>query len=279
MARTERGGRTAWIGSRRGELGSQMTQRRLLLVCVSSLLVGVGLGCAANRSVGGSVVAPSASRTEGAAAVEAEPGVREQPQLVVEQEPDPASTELGSATKLHPPGPGLRVALRPIPERSDVRDCAELPAAEPDTWAESVREVDWCNLDYGGFVDLQEGRQEVHIYPEMKGPHDTTIWRLVDLVFGDFDDDGVEDAVVLIESKHYSGQYSWREAEVYLYTVVDGELRAWGTATAPRVKEREWMMGGGVVELRFVREGERCVAQWGVVDGEFGVVVSACGEE
>jgi hypothetical protein len=79
----------------------------------------------------------------------------------------------------------------------------------------SVRAVDWCNREYiVGFASLRRGQAEIHEYATMGGAHDTDIFLLGSVAYGDLDGDGLEEAAVVLDhqsfgangGEHYSSQ-------------------------------------------------------------------------
>lgn len=90
-----------------------------------------------------------------------------------------------------------------------------------------LRRVDWKNHEYGGWAGrLHEGHAESHIYGPGGGAHDTFETTLVGVAYGDLDNDGVEEAVVVLkesmwiaatsrESTHGTVHaFAWRQGEV-----------------------------------------------------------------
>lgn len=153
--------------------------------------------------------------------------------------PASAAPSPGSAEPAEPRAP-LPVAsasvapVAPPPKRADrawvgCQDGKPAPARY-----RSVREVDWCNHTYiAGIATLRRGRAELHEYEEMGGPHDTDIFRLGSVAFGDVDGDGVEDAVVVLDHQaHGAHGGSHQGARVYLFTIRAGTVARLADGTA-----------------------------------------------
>ena len=90
----------------------------------------------------------------------------------------------------------------------------------------TLRDVDWCNFDYGGGLrgPLKNGRSELHEYEDMGQPHDTILTRLAGLTYGDLDGDGTVEAAVAIATSAYFAR-SGRESHsttIHVYRLVRG---------------------------------------------------------
>lgn len=76
---------------------------------------------------------------------------------------------------------------------------APAPSSPPRT----LRDVDWRNRSYlASIIELHDGRAELREYNE-DGLHDTDIFKLDGVLYGDLDGDGAEDALVVINGLHY----------------------------------------------------------------------------
>lgn len=71
-----------------------------------------------------------------------------------------------------------------------------------------LTKVDWANHAYplGLASRLEKGRAELHEYAELGGPHDTHLWALKMVVYGDVDGDACAEAIV------WMSQESWYPA-------------------------------------------------------------------
>lgn len=106
-----------------------------------------------------------------------------------------------------------------------VRPTCGDPATKP-TKIRSLRDVDWCNFDYGGFNgEMRSGHAELHIYPDIDGPHDTIDDSLEGVVYGDLDGDKRPDAAVVFEHTNWSGATgkSSTSSAVHVYTFAHGK--------------------------------------------------------
>lgn len=127
----------------------------------------------------------------------------------------PPLTSASVATPQPPP---------PLAERA-WRSCAEATGAAKATYT-SLREVDWCNREYvPGFATLRKGRAEIHEYEELGGLHDTDIFRLGSVAYGDLDGDGVEEAVVVLDQESYAAKAGQHlEARVFVFALRGGKV-------------------------------------------------------
>lgn len=81
------------------------------------------------------------------------------------------------------------------------------PPPEKPKPVRTLRDVDWCNADVGGWKgQLREGRSSVHIYPRMGGAHDTIATSLRGVIYGDLDGDKRLEAALVIESSTWIGR-------------------------------------------------------------------------
>jgi|GEM_PF-2381505 len=94
-----------------------------------------------------------------------------------------------------------------------------VPEPEPEGPDLGVREVDWANFDYDGFVALIDGRGSMHEYMEdYEGLHDITDWTLRTVEYGDLDADGSEDAVVVLDEAYWApGGVAHQSTRLYVY--------------------------------------------------------------
>jgi len=91
----------------------------------------------------------------------------------------------------------------------------------------SLQKIDWYNFEYiPGWMTLKNGRNEIHEYYEMGQPHDTTIWTLKDICYGDINNDKIEDAVIIIKemSDNYRAKKSYNYLRKHFYTTKNNKL-------------------------------------------------------
>jgi len=83
-----------------------------------------------------------------------------------------------------------------------------------------------------GLVYLKDGHGDLHEYSEeLGGMHDTTLWDLVSVAFGDWDGDGQDEAIVLIRET-YSAPEGPGSVRViaYVYRELNAEVVQIGDA-------------------------------------------------
>jgi hypothetical protein len=156
--------------------------------------------------------------------------------------------------------------------------CDHEPPKPPAKYA-SLRDVDWCNrTEIPGVSTLVKGVAELHEYAALGGLHDTDIFRLGSVAFGDLDADGVEEAAVVIDhASHRPGGGQWSEATVYVFALRRGAvvrladssthlessaridkgavLLGYGSSDAPCVQELQLAAAGGAL----VKGPDTCV--------------------
>lgn len=167
-----------------------------------------------------------------------------------------------------PTAPSPRPPPAPVPPqaRFDASTCqAGAPAS---IYVDDLRELDWCNLDFGlpGFAFT--GAQAVEVGVE-QGPEASVELRLVEVIFGPLDRVAGDEAVALVERR--AGEQSW--AEVHVFTLGEGAVHV-ARARLPfagplelgrdalRVTTRDASAGDCVFELR-VRPG------WQLTSGDY----------
>lgn len=124
----------------------------------------------------------------------------------------------------------------------------------------SLREVDWCNSP-AAITTLKDGKAEYHEYEDLGGPHDTYLFRLGHVAYGDLDGDGVEDAVVTIDEVGHlakGGQYAKATVTVWRWTMGSAaptkSVTAYGVVEATIAKK--------VLEVRSEGKAESCVQRY-----------------
>jgi hypothetical protein len=119
----------------------------------------------------------------------------------------------------------------------------------------TVRDVDWCNADVGGFKGaLREGHSSVHLYSDMGGPdaapHDTIATTLRGIVYGDLDGDKRPEAALVIESSTWIGRTGNHSGgtSIRIYSLVRGKPTLLGNI-ASGTPVRAITLGKGVVTV------------------------------
>jgi hypothetical protein len=136
-------------------------------------------------------------------------------------------------------------AVAPQPAKPAVAPRARVACHEPETTAPaptSLREVDWCSRDYvPGVLSLRAGSGELHEYAELGGVHDTDLFQLVDVAYGDMDADGQDEALVAVNHQGYVGAEpsSYRDGRLFLFDWHEGRAREIASAvTSPVMRAR-----------------------------------------
>jgi hypothetical protein len=113
----------------------------------------------------------------------------------------------------------------PSPNGAPASSGAPTPTAPPRT----LRDVDWRNRSYlPGIIELHDGRAELREYNE-DGLHDTDIFKLDGVLYGDLDGDGAEDALVVINGLHYPAHsYATprQSGRAFLFTLHEGSAHS-----------------------------------------------------
>lgn len=136
-----------------------------------------------------------------------------------------------------PPHPSVASVELPSPSASAAPPIApSRPAPPPAPPPEAARlddppapfaGVDWKNREYvSNLVQLVDGHGEMHEYSaEYGGMHDTTLWRLEHVAYGDVAGDPAPEAIVLISEQWYApgGAHSPR-GWLFVYTMSAGAL-------------------------------------------------------
>lgn len=115
--------------------------------------------------------------------------------------------------------------------------------------------MDWANREYvPGLAALKNGSGELREYEDIGGLHDSTIWKLVAVAYGDYDGDGTEEAAVLLSEKWYGPRGGHREqTELYVYELVAGKPAQLGRTATVSGSEVSVEQGRVVV-----RGGDEC---------------------
>ncbi len=203
------------------------------------LALVVSAGCGATGGHASEISAPAASPT---------------PAVVVESEPQPDGGAEGVPE-------GVGSADMQAKPRAFTRCKEGAPSPSP---VGEIRDIDWCNFEYApGWLALRGGVEEMHEYAEMGGMHDTYIWKLEAVAYGDLGGPAGEEAVVLIsEESWYAGGTGSVGAMLYLFRLEAGLPVQ--VATTPASWDEQLSLelrGGSIVE---VAEGEarRCSVVW-----------------
>ena len=137
----------------------------------------------------------------------------------------------------------------------------------------SLRDVDWKNIDMvPGLDHLRDGFGELREYSdEPGGLHDTTSWRFVSVSFGDFDNDGSDEAALLVEESYSPPNGAGSSThKLYLFTEKNGKRTRLGS-----IYEAESIKGVVIADGALqVHTPEGCVvlelddeANWAIADG------------
>lgn len=95
----------------------------------------------------------------------------------------------------------------------------------PKTKLSSLRQVDWENREYiPGVLKLKDGSSEIHEYAELGAVHDTHIFKLVKISFGDLTGDKQEEAVVAVNEDAYTASNSWTSGWLFVYVLKDSKI-------------------------------------------------------
>lgn len=133
--------------------------------------------------------------------------------------------------------------------------------------------VDWCNHLYGQELDyspraLVGGEHEEHVYmclPPHEGEHVTYLFQLRDVLTGDLDGDGADEAVVALDDIYYGcgDEGSHELTRLMAYTVRDGVPTPLATTDFERRDDATFTVVDGRV-VRTLTDG--CIHRW-KVDG------------
>ena len=91
----------------------------------------------------------------------------------------------------------------------------------------SLQKVDWRNFQYvPAWIKLKDGKSEIHEYYKMGQPHDTIIWTLKEVCYGDINNDKIEDALIIIEeiNDNYRAKKYYKQLRKYFYTIKNDKL-------------------------------------------------------
>lgn len=108
----------------------------------------------------------------------------------------------------------------PTPGKPSAPPPAPPTSKPPPTACRDLRAVDWKNhaFPFGGPDALRDGHAEYREYAALGGPHDTNTWALRDVLHGDLDGDGCDEAVAVIRATYAAPNGSsraWVEAWVW----------------------------------------------------------------
>jgi hypothetical protein len=119
------------------------------------------------------------------------------------------------------------------------------PPAEKVLAPKTLRDVDWCNFDYGLWRGtMREGRSEVHLYAKLGQPHDTIAHHLRGVVYG-----GKLAAIVIEQSSWYAASNRGSSSStVYVYELTKGVAKQVGTFPAG-TPVREIVFGKGTIAV------------------------------
>ena len=141
----------------------------------------------------------------------------------------------------------------------------------------SIRDVDWCNHEYiAGLVELRDGTAELHEYMELGGEHDTHIWKLIEVVYGDVDGDGRDEAAVLIHSENWAQGRSWFDADLHMFSLRGATVVSLGSAPASLTDRRNLTIGSNEVLMSYQRDAKSCTDRWTVVNDSLMFDSSRC---
>lgn len=119
--------------------------------------------------------------------------------------------------------------------------------------------MDFCNHDYG-VVTLVNGVGELH---EQDDEHDTSVYRLVKVVYGDLEANGAEGAVVMLHSDSNDPSAGPSNgADLFAFALRDGEVVSMGSAPAARVAGFTLVIDSGEVKMHYQRQDELCQERW-----------------
>lgn len=128
---------------------------------------------------------------------------------------------------------------------------------------QSLRDVDWCNFDYDGWVSLRGGSNEIHEYMEMGGMHDTIVHQLVSVAYGDLDGDSREEAVVLIrEEAWYTNGSGSSGASMFLFELDRGRPKLFAREFANAEERMQLRVQADAVVQVAHRGDEVCELRW-----------------
>lgn len=215
------------------------------LFWVSSLVLANVVGC----QHGGN---PSKSRTE--------PDNAPAPAAVPTESSGPPGPSAGDPAGERPGSPEI---YRATPEHTTFQGCRDLAPAQEGRAADSVRTIDWCDRDYGAWAKLTDGRANLHEYEEMGAPHDTSIWKLADVAYGDVDGDGQEEAAVFVTEENYGADGGESlSGTVYLFRFDGARLRQVAKSGGPFSRKATLSLKNGWVRITYAEEGRTCSNAW-----------------
>lgn len=173
-----------------------------------------------------------------------------------------------------PPPPAASTAP-PKPRDRAWQKCAAASGSAPTSY-KSLRDVDWCNHSYiSGIADLRKGYSELHEYEELGGAHDTDIFRLGSVGYGDLDGDGTEDAVIVLDHDSYGakgGQY--QVAQVYVFTIRGGKVAS--IASTQTHRGSTGRISGTRLFLDYQPAALRCTLEMRLVAGKLVTASDPC---
>lgn len=137
------------------------------------------------------------------------------------------------------------------------------PAKQTKKTPSSVRDVDWCNYNFGFWKGpLREGHSEVHLYSDMGGPnpapHDTIAVSLRGVIYGDLDGDKRPEAAVILQNTTWIGRTgrSSGGTSVYIYSLVKGAPTLLGSVPAGTPVDSV-SLGKGIVTVTSGPKGQK----------------------
>lgn len=137
--------------------------------------------------------------------------------------PGPSSAPSAAGTAADSPTPSVP-APSGRPPRA-FRACAP-PSDAGAPQASTLHDVDWCNAVDTVFGTLRAGREEIHEYEDLGGAHDTHVFRLGQVAYGDLNADGRDEAVVVLDVEGYAAAGGGsRHSEVRVYRLSQGQPR------------------------------------------------------
>lgn len=158
---------------------------------------------------------------------------------------------------------------------------ARCPAASraPDDAAgvTNLREVDWCNHDYG-VVTLRDGAGEVS-GAGRPGEPASTAYDFVRVIYGDLEWRGHEEAVVLLtQTFRDANGKTWYGAELFAFALRDGEVVPMGNAPASHVADGMLTIDDGLLTWSYARDDLLCSEYFRLRVGSLAYVGHDCGQ-
>jgi hypothetical protein len=143
--------------------------------------------------------------------------------------------------------------------------------------------LDWCNRTYGQELEyvareLVGGHHEEHVYmclPPHDGEHVTYLFIERDVVTGDLDGDGSDEALVVIDDIFFGcgDEGSHKLTKLIAHAVRDGVPTVMATTDVERRDDATFTIAGGQV-VRTLVDG--CIHRWNVRGAELVVTTRHC---